>query len=464
MNRNGKHRNNRTLFGILAGIVAGTLLGGFFPETGLSVQFAGKIFIRLLMMIVMPLIIAAMISGIARLGDIRKLGTLGSATMTYFLSTTAIAVGTGILLVLFIRPGVNGNSPLHLNDRNFKPHVSSADRNPESTFADTTVLKEKGDPEPHPAADTDRARLDKEPDKRFTQKERNFGEILKEMATGLVPSNIFKAMADNDILPVITFSLLLGAALSMTGEKGKPVIDFFIGLNDAMMTIIHLIMYAAPFGIGALIAGRLGESGGFGGFWPELLQIGKYIVTVIAGLLIHSLFTLPLLLKIFGRTPPGKYALNTAPALLTAFSSASSSATLPVTMECAEQKNGISERTAGFVLPLGATLNMDGTALYEAVAVIFIAQANSIALGPVDLMIVFLTATLASIGAAGIPEAGLVTMVMVLKAVNLPVEGIAMILAVDWFLDRCRTTVNVWGDCIGAKIIDLKERSSLPEG
>jgi Na+/H+-dicarboxylate symporter len=178
------------------------------------------------------------------------------------------------------------------------------------------------------------------------------------------------------------------------------------------------------------------------------------MATVLIGLAIHALVVLPLILWLFGRRNPYRYLMNMGAALLTAFSTASSSATLPLTIECAEQKNMVSRRAAYFVLPLGATVNMDGTALYEAVAAIFIAQAVGMALGIEQQVLIFLTATLAAIGAAGIPEAGLVTMVIVLRAVNLPLEGIGLILAVDWLLDRFRTTVNVWGDATGAAIIE----------
>ncbi len=485
-------RNNRLLIGIITGIIAGSLLGGLNPDAGLAVHFIGHLFIKFLMMIVMPLIIAAMISGICRFGDVRKLGPLGFRTILYYLGTTAISVTTGIILVLMIHPGnlaseteqiearggiVLENAPYSIRDNTIilensvlpDEYTSSysvvlLDRNVKGTILfhrkngnehiEVSSWTQDNKPLTDLAVSGEGIAIDKLPAERFLQEERSITDILREVLTGLVPSNLFKAMAENDILPVITFSLLLGAVLSTLGEQGKPVVDFFNGLNEAIMKIVHLAMYAAPVGIGALIAGRLGEAGGFTGFLPELLRLGKYAFTVIAGLLIHSLIILPFILKFFGKTGITRFAANTTPALLTAFSTASSSATLPLTVECAEEKNGVKPRTAGFVLPLGATINMDGTALYEAVAVIFIAQINGITLGVPELAIVFLTATLAAIGAAGIPEAGLVTMVLVLKAVNLPIEGISLILAIDWFLDRCRTTVNVWGDSVGAKVID----------
>ena len=231
------------------------------------------------------------------------------------------------------------------------------------------------------------------------------------------------------------------------------------------MKIVHLLMLTAPVGIGALIAGRLGDAGGFSGFGPELIRLGKYSATVIIGLSIHGMFVLPLILRFFGQQNVRRYTLNTAPALTTAFSTASSAATIPLTMECVTSGSGVSKRTASFVLPLGATINMDGTALYEAVAAIFIAQIYGIDLSSVQMVVIFLTATLAAIGAAGIPEAGLVTMVIVLRTVGLPLEGIGMILAIDWFLDRCRTTVNVWGDAVGAAVVDhLDPAPDTPSG
>jgi solute carrier family 1 (high affinity glutamate transporter) protein 1 len=190
---------------------------------------------------------------------------------------------------------------------------------------------------------------------------------------------------------------------------------------------------------------------------PELTALGKYSFTVLFGLAIHGIIVLPLILKIIGRRSPGKFVRGMGPALLSAFSTASSSATLPITMQGVEEENGISNRTASFVLPLGATINMDGTALYESVAAIFIAQVYGIPLSPVMQAVIFLTATLAAVGAAGIPQAGLVTMIIVLRAVNLPIEGIGLLLAIDWLLDRFRTTVNVWGDSVGAGVIETLE-------
>lgn len=302
-----------------------------------------------------------------------------------------------------------------------------------------------------------------------TRESSNIFTTLKEVlvgdketkSEGIIPRNLFNAMLRMDILPLIVFALLLGAALSVLGRRGQAVIQFITGLNDALMQLISWIMKVAPFGIFGLIASRIGEAGGFAGFMPELIAVGKYSLTVVIGLSIHGIIILPLILILFAKRNPLQYLTGVAPALLNAFSTASSSATLPLTLTGVERQNRVSDKTASFVLPLGATINMDGTALYEAVAAMFIAQVYAIHLGPVEQTIIFLTATLAAIGAAGIPQAGLVTMVIVLKAVNLPIEGIGIILTIDWLLDRFRTTVNVWGDSIGAAVVDTLEHKNI---
>jgi Na+/H+-dicarboxylate symporter len=264
-------------------------------------------------------------------------------------------------------------------------------------------------------------------------------------------------MAKMEILPIIMFSLVFGGVLTTLGEKGKLVISVFDGINIAIMKIVHLVMYFAPLGVFALISSKLGAAGGGDLFLAELLKIGKFAATVISGLLIHALITLPAILYFVAKQNPLTYFKNMSAALTTALSTASSAATLPVTIECVEEENKISRRTTLFVIPLGATVNMNGTALYESIAAIFIAQMVGIHLGLGDQVLIFLTATLAAIGAAGIPEAGLVTMVIVLQAVGLPLEGIGMLLSIDWFLDRLRTSVNVWGDSIGAAVVDRLE-------
>jgi len=410
------HSSNKLLFGILLGITVGIIVGGTIPQLGQSIQFLGELFLRALFVMVVPLVISSMIVGVSSLGDVRKLGPLGGRTVLFFLATTGIAVIIGLLLVLIIQPGhpENGVQPDDL------AQVSERLENKPTTITD----------------------------------------LLRTILTGLVPKNLFSAMVNAEVLPLIVFSLVFGGILTTIGERGHLVIRFFEGVNDAIMAMVHLLMWTAPVGIGALIAGRLGEAGGFSGFWPQLVSLGAYAATVILALLLHALLVLPLILKFLGKQSVTAYARNISTALTTAFSTSSSSATLPLTMEAVIDEHGISSRTARFVLPLGATINMNGTALYEAVAAVFIAQSYGIELSVVHTIIIVLTATLAGIGAAGIPEAGLVTMVIVLKAVNLPMEGIALILVIDWFLDRCRTTVNVWGDAVGAAVIDELEKGT----
>jgi solute carrier family 1 (high affinity glutamate transporter) protein 1 len=408
------HTSSKLLAGILIGITSGLLLGGFAPAAGASVKFLGELFLRALFVMVVPLVMSSMIVGVSALGDVRRLGPLGGWTMLYFLATTGIAVLIGLMLVLSVEPGISADGQLLSSGPEAASHLAE--------------------------------RLENRPD--------TLGEFVYTVLTSLIPKNLFTAMANAEVLPLIVFSLVFGGVLTTLGEKGESVIRFFDGVNEAIMAMVMLLMWTAPVGVGALLAGRLGEAGGFAGFWPELARLSAYAATVIAGLVIHAVVVLPLILHLFARQSALEVARNLGTALTTAFSTGSSSATLPLTMEAVIAEQGISERTARFVVPLGATVNMNGTALYEAVAAVFIAQSYGIPLTGTQTLLVAVAATLAAVGAAGIPEAGLVTMVIVLKAVNLPIEGIALILTIDWFLDRCRTTVNVWGDVVGAAVID----------
>lgn len=503
------------LYGIIIAIVAGSLIGGFAPDLAVHTSILGEIFLNLLKMIVVPLVILSMITGITNLGDIRNIGSIGGRTVLYYMATTAISVLIGMILVNLITPGqglsqgeeqadlsytlsgdelltvelgrefnrvYNNKYVLTLTDQEMQGDVESIS----GTTVEVKSWRLVSDAARYVATDTGERLLFTgqgleaiEPHANGTglrislpiatnvsgKMERTMGSTLKEMILGneetgkegMIPSNVFKAMVRTDILPLIFFSLLIGAALSTLGEVGRPVIVVISGLSDAVIKLVHWIMYVAPIGIFGLIAGRIGEAKGFAGFWPELVAVGKYSFTVLLGLGVHGFVVLPLLLLFLGGRNPILYFRGMATALLNAFSTASSSATLPLAMEGVENRNGVSRRTASFVLPLGATINMDGTALYEAVAVMFIAQVYAISMDPAQQVIVVLTATLAAIGAAGIPEAGLVTMVIVLRAVDLPVEGITLILSIDWLLDRFRTTVNVWGDSIGAGVIEAYE-------
>jgi len=398
-------KNNILLYLMLIGISMGGLCGWVFGKEMLVVEWIGEMFLDTLKMLVIPLIVSSMIVGITGLGDIRKVGKAGTITLIYFLSTSGIAVIAGIIVVNIMQPGLG---------------VELTTDIPEKVAGKESI---------------------------------GITDILQSFVT----PNLFQSMAKMEILPIIMFSLVFGGVLTTLGEKGKLVISVFDGINIAIMKIVHLVMYFAPLGVFALISSKLGAAGGGDLFLAELLKIGKFAATVISGLLIHALITLPIILYFVAKQNPLTYFKNMSGALTTALSTASSAATLPVTIECVEEENKISRRTTLFVIPLGATVNMNGTALYESIAAIFIAQMVGIHLGLGDQVLIFLTATLAAIGAAGIPEAGLVTMVIVLQAVGLPLEGIGMLLSIDWFLDRLRTSVNVWGDSIGAAVVDRLE-------
>ncbi|MEX0952164.1 MAG: dicarboxylate/amino acid:cation symporter [Gammaproteobacteria bacterium] len=388
------------LWAILFGAIAGLACGWWFGPTMQPIGWVGDLFLDILKMLILPLIVAAVISGIGGLGDIRQLGRLGGITVGYYFCTTALAVLVGLILVNIIQPGVGVDT-------------FSAD-------SPTDVI------------------------------DAGSATGISDLVRSLVTPNLVDAAANLQLLPIIVFCLLFGAALTTLGERGRTVVDFFNGLNEAMMKLVMWVMYLAPVGVFALIANTLGQAGGGAAFWQELQAVGWYTATVIIGLFVHFLLLLAIAGWLGGRGLDYLRAMGRA--LIMAFGTGSSSATLPITMSAAEA-GGADPKTLRFVLPLGATVNMDGTALYEAVAVMFIAQAYGIDLGFTAQTLIFITATLAAIGAAGIPQAGLVTMVIVLSAVNLPLEGIGLLLAVDWFLDRCRTTVNVWGDSVGAVVV-----------
>ena len=395
------HKNNWLLWALLGSAVAGIFCGWFFGHSMTAIEWVGELFLDALKMTIIPLIVAAVISGIASLGSSSGgLQRLGGFTVLYYFCTTAIAVLVGLIIVNIIQPGAG------------------------ITEVSQVI-----------------------PDRVSGKEETGFVEIIRS----LIGDNIIAAAAETKLLEVIVFSILFAAALSTIGERGKPLLAFFDGLNDVMIKIVIWIMYFAPIGIFALISSKLGDSGGGEHFWREIAGVGKYMLTVIIGLTVHFMILLTILVVVSRR---GRQFITTmSKALITAFGTASSTATLPLTMECALEAN-VDKRAVKFVLPLGSTVNMDGTALYEAVAVMFIAQAYGIHMAPMDQVVIFITATLAAIGAAGIPEAGLVTMVIVLTAVGLPMEGIGLLLAVDWFLDRLRTTVNVWGDSVGTTVVE----------
>ncbi len=389
---------------IIIAIVLGAATGLLLDERAGHLKILGDLFIRLLKLIIIPLIMASMVAGIVSIGDYRKLGRIGLKTFIYYMTTTALSVAVGLVLVNLMNPG------------------GGVDIGAQTT----TELANRDVPSPI--------------------------SIVED----IIPGNLFDAMAHDKVLSIIFFSLLLGIAISSIGEKGRHLIILFESFNDVMMKITDWIMRLAPFGVFALMAHTIGTMG-----LAVMKPLLTYMATVVLGLAIHACITLPLLLHFFGKYSPVKFINDVFSAIATAFSTASSAATLPITMECLQKNTGVSNKVTSFVLPLGATINMDGTALYEAVAAMFIAQAYGIELSIAQQFLIMLTATLASIGAAAIPGAGLITLVIVLKAVNLPLEGIGMILAVDRLLDMLRTSVNVWGDACGAVVIARLEKEKL---
>lgn len=396
-----------TVAGILLGFVLGAILNANAPLSHNAVQiigFPGELLLRMLRMLIVPLVSASIVQGISSLttnasskdGSSEKL--VFYRTISYFLSTTLVAVILGMILVSVVRPGSHSNA--------------------------------EGDDAPS----NDVSALDS----------------ILGVFRNIIPSNIIGAAAENNILGVITFSLVLGITLVNMDQRGKPLLDVFITLNEAMMKMVNMVMWYAPLGILSLIAARLAEKEDF---FVVLSDIALFAFTVVLGLVIHLFGVLALIYFICLRKNPYKFYWTLLQAILTAFGTDSSAATLPVTMNSIKAA-GINEKISQIVLPLGVTLNMNGTALYEAVSALFVAQLHGIELNFGETLLVALTSTLAAIGAAGIPEAGLVTMTMVFSSVGLPLTDIGLLLTIDWFLDRCRTVVNVLGDCVGAAIVD----------
>jgi Na+/H+-dicarboxylate symporter len=367
-------------------------------------DWMGKMFLRGLKMVIIPLIFASIVSGVTSIGSGKSLGRIGLKTITYYISTSLLAILTGLILVNLIKPGVG-------IQMGFQETV-------------TSLSTESG----------------------------KINDILIRM----IPENLIDSMAKGDILPIIFFAILFGFFITQVADNYKqPLTNFFEGLFEVMMRLTMFIIRFTPLGILGIVSGEVARNS------DKLVNLAGsmaiYMLTVIIGLTIHAVITLPLILRLVARVKPIKHIRNMATPLLTAFSTVSSSATLPLTMEAVEHKSGVSNKISSFTLPLGATINMDGTALYECVAAMFIAQAYGIDLSFAEQMIVVFTALLASIGAAGIPMAGLVMITVVLTAVNLPLEGVGLIIAVDLLLDMMRTTVNVWSDSCGAVLIARSE-------
>jgi len=400
-------KERRLLLAIALGVVVGVAYGLAAGPAATNVAWLGDAFLNALKMLVIPLVFFSMVDAVSGIAATGRLGRIGALSFGYYLFTTLAAVLVGLVVVNAIGPGRG----LHIVEMGTAPVVESGG--------------------------------------------------IAGLVNSIISPNLVAAAAEFRILPILVFALAFGAALAAVGEVANSAVAVFKGCNAAILKLVDWLMLAAPVGIAALIAARIGQAGGGSAFAAELSAVGAYCAAVIIGLSVHAFVTIPLLLRFTAGRSPLAYARNLGEALVTAFGTSSSSATLAVTLRLTEERNRVRPETANFVLPLGATVNMDGTALYEAVAVLFIAQASGVELGFGQQALVALTATLASVGAAGIPQAGLVTMVIVLNAVGLPLDGIALILAVDWFLDRCRTTVNVWGDASAAAFVDAQMPGKL---
>lgn len=388
---------------IIAGVIVGVVCGIILPEYSAVGEFLGTLFLKLLKMLIIPLIFSSIVMGVVSTASASSFGRLGLKTLVYYISTSLLAILTGQLFVNLLKPGVG----THL-----KETVVTA---PVSSFS------------------------------------------LKDIFLNMVPDNIVAAMADGNVLPVIFFALLSGFFIGVLKEKPRQTLsDLMDAIYQLMMKITGFVILLAPVGIFGLIYKTVASTGTavFG-------NLMFYFFTVAAGLAVHFFITLPFLLFFFTRQNPYRFMKQMIAPLITAFSTSSSSATLPLTIETIENEAGVSNRVAGFVLPLGATINMDGTALYECAAVIFIAQVYGYDLSMAQQVVVVITALLVSIGAAGIPMAGLVMMTVILNAVHLPLEGVGLIIAVDRFLDMFRTATNVLSDSTGAKIIDHSEQKRL---
>ncbi|XP_054912477.1 excitatory amino acid transporter 3 isoform X1 [Poeciliopsis prolifica] len=476
-----------TVLSVLIGISLGVVVREYASLSHLHKQyfgFPGEILMRMLKLVILPLIISSMITGVAAL-DSEVSGKIGLRAVIYYFSTTIIAVILGIILVMTIKPGVSQEAE----------NIDRAGTTPNVTTVDTLLdLLRNMFPENLVQAcfqqyKTKRKEL--EPVKVLTNT-----TTIAPLATTVmtVVENITReykivgAYSDGiNVLGLIVFCVAFGLVIGKMGDKGRILLEFFDALNEATMKLVQIIMCYMPFGILFLIAAKIIEVED----WEIFRKMGLYMVTVLSGLAIHATICLPLIFFIIVRKNPYTFTLGMAQALVTALMISSrsvnlfsfafhllrsylpifkgsqfltmcfSSATLPVTFRCAEENNHIDKRITRFVLPVGATINMDGTALYEAVAAIFIAQLNDYPLDVGQIVTISITATVASIGAAGVPNAGLVTMVIVLTAVGLPASDVTLIVAVDWLLDRFRTMINVLGDAYGAGIVQKLSKREL---
>ncbi len=399
---------------ILIGLILGAIAGAIAEVAGVGHWFValeplGQAFIRLLIMIVIPLVMASLIIGTASLGDLKKLGRIGIKTIGYYLVATALAVALGLVVAGTLKPGAGLDEEV------------------------TAQLMED-------YSGTNQARLEEmvEPP--------GLGDIAKDILENIIPRNPFQSMADMEMLQIIFFALFLGIALTVLNEeKRKPLIDVLESVNDAMVVIVEMIMKIAPYGVFILIAAVAGRFG-FG----VILSLLQYVLVGVGTMVLFTITFYPITLRFFSGMNPIFFFKRFYEVMVFAFSTSSSNAALPINLKITEDDLGVSRDVASFVLPLGATVNMNGTGIYHGVSTIFIAQVYGITLSPTQLIIVVITATLASIGAAGVPGIGFITLAIVLEALGIPLEGLALVLGVERILDMTRTAVNVTGDSAAA--------------
>ncbi|MEN3038413.1 MAG: dicarboxylate/amino acid:cation symporter [Candidatus Kryptonium sp.] len=372
----------------------------------------GTLFVRLLSFLAIPLVIASLVVGAASLGDIRKVGRIGGKTLGYYVMTTVLAITIGLLISNLIKPGE-------------KISAGVRDRIASEYQADVSEKIQQ-----------------------------ELGVNIIDFFVNIVPTNPINAMANGNMLQIVFFAVIFGITLTMIDKsKSEPVIKFFDGVSDTMIRMVDLVMKIAPYGVFALISATVAEFGF--GIISTLLW---YIVTVLIGLAIHLFGVYSFAVKFLGGMNPLKFFKGMRDAQIIAFSTSSSAATLPVNFECTERNLGVPKQITSFVLPLGATINMDGTALYQGVASVFIAQVYGFNLDITQQLTIVLTATLASIGTAPVPGVGIIMLVMILKAIHVPAEGIALILGVDRILDMCRTVVNITGDASASVVVARSEK------
>ncbi len=402
---------------IIIGLILGLVWGLVASITGLTeftndyISPIGTIFINLLKLIAVPLVLASLIVGVTSLNDIAKLSRMGGKTIAFYMATTVLAITIGLTVVNVIQPGT------------YLPKETQ------------TELMEGYQKNLEGSSESAQQVMDRSPLAFFVD---------------IVPQNFFAAASDNsNMLQVVFLAILLGIGIiQLPIQKGEILINFFDALNEVIIKIVDFIMLTAPYGVFALMAGVIVDLAGddLTKALDLLGALGWYCFAVILGLILHLLLVYSSLFKLFSKMKLGDFFRAIRPAMLLGFSTSSSSATLPVTMERVEKNVGVDEEVSSFVLPVGATINMDGTSLYQAVAAVFIAQALGLDLSIAQQLTIVLTATLASVGSAGVPGAGIIMLVIVLQAIEVPVEGIALILGVDRILDMCRTAVNITGD------------------